>query len=135
MTRYQAESRKQERRKKKTLVNRLTLATSALNRIKSPQIESPQGISEGGVSGCPNHLKRKRITSPPDFLLGSVSPPNPSFKNTFGEPAPSVWLVLLSPGPGWLVLIAANLPKNTAIFASGGERRATKKTEGESLEG
>ena len=46
--------------------------------------------------------------------------------------------VLLSPGPGWLVPIAAScgcLPKKTAIFASGVFRRATEKTGRENLSG
>lgn len=63
MTRYQAETRKQERRKKKTLVNRLTLATSAQNRIKSPQIESPQGIFEVGYGVSEStHKKTNHLT-------------------------------------------------------------------------
>lgn len=93
MTRYQAESRKQERRKKKTLVNRLTLATSALNRIKSPQIESTQGVSEDGGSGCPNQPKRKRINPPPRFFTRFGFAPEPFLQKHFGEPAASVWLV------------------------------------------
>ena len=179
MTRYQGETRKQERRKKKTLVKRLTLVASALNRIKSTQIKSSQGISKDGSTGCPNQPKRKRINPPPRFLLGSVSPPTPAFINTLGnQPLRFGWCgiripgqikrlvsrtrspvrgrgwrwwchrknawressskVVLSPGPGWLVSIAASygcLPKNTAIFASGVFRRATEKTGRENLSG
>ena len=92
----------------KALMNRLPLVTSALNPIKSRRIESSQGISEGGLTGCPNHPKRKRINSRLDFFWWPDSAPEPFLQKHFGEPAPSVWLVLLSPGPGWLNPIAAN---------------------------
>lgn len=122
MTRYQAETRKQERRKKKALVKRLILAASALNPIKSPQIESTQGIFIDGVSGCPNQLKRKRINSRPDSFMVDPEAPEPFLHKHFGEPTPSVWLVRYShtwsnkavsfayaqpcAGQGWAVLVS-----------------------------